>query len=261
MSNGMTPYDFVQQVYYVQEKVILDFHPDDDKYKEVIMEANLVLQELQNAEDWHWLRDRVVLGTTTASADHQPLEFDIPANVYKPATMHGDCVQLQRPWHGVPMDCDAINVPLVSQGRLHTHNMRSVQGLAVVQPEFPLGAAIVGDKIKFNRELYPYELDRLVTMDVIRRMKPLHICNDSCTKVNGKCTKIESKIFTEIPDPNYMVYRTAALHAEGSPVASGRLAGLQDVSTKILSAMRENNYVTTDPDYIEYERSRYVSVI
>ena len=43
MSFGLTPYEFVQQVYYAQEKVILDFRPDDDKYKEV-------LKLLKNAE-------------------------------------------------------------------------------------------------------------------------------------------------------------------------------------------------------------------
>ena len=59
MSLGLTPYEFVQQVFYVQEKVLLDFHPDDDVYKEVLTEANLVLQELQKEEDWLWLRDTV----------------------------------------------------------------------------------------------------------------------------------------------------------------------------------------------------------
>ena len=50
MSEGIRPYDFVQQVYYAQEKVILDFWPDDDKYKEVLFEANLILQELHTWE-------------------------------------------------------------------------------------------------------------------------------------------------------------------------------------------------------------------
>ena len=62
MSEGLTTYDFVQQVYYAQEKVILDFWPDDDKFKEVLFEANLILQELQNSEDWTWLREQLVLG-------------------------------------------------------------------------------------------------------------------------------------------------------------------------------------------------------
>ena len=47
MSFGLTPYDFVQQVYYVQEGVILDYWPSDDKYKEIIMQGNLILEELQ----------------------------------------------------------------------------------------------------------------------------------------------------------------------------------------------------------------------
>ena len=98
MRLGLTPYEFVQQVFYVQEKVLLDFHPDDDVYKEVLTEANLVLQELQKEEDWLWLRDTVNLGfvmemppfTTKPPKDfhwcrlHHDIQLEIPENVYKP---------------------------------------------------------------------------------------------------------------------------------------------------------------------------------
>ena len=56
----MTIADFVQQVYYAMYKVRLDvrydaalpeaFHANTDKFKEVIFEANFVLQELQKEQ-------------------------------------------------------------------------------------------------------------------------------------------------------------------------------------------------------------------
>ena len=55
MSRGITIADFVQQVLYAIYKVRLDvdesvegsFHSKSDKFKEVVMEANFVLQEFQ----------------------------------------------------------------------------------------------------------------------------------------------------------------------------------------------------------------------
>ena len=57
MSRGMTIADFVQQVLYAIYKVRLDvsdsvdgnFHSKSDKFKEVVMEANMVLQEIGRA--------------------------------------------------------------------------------------------------------------------------------------------------------------------------------------------------------------------
>jgi hypothetical protein len=103
MSEGITPYDFVQQVFYAQEKVLLDFYPTDDVYKEVLMEANLALQELQQAEDWLWLRETRCIGFTGSTHFKTPRskynegeKFSLPANVYKPSRLYGDCVRLCR---------------------------------------------------------------------------------------------------------------------------------------------------------------------
>jgi hypothetical protein len=103
MSKGITPYDFVQQVFYAQEKVLLDFYPTDDVYKEVLMEANLALQELQQAEDWLWLRETRCIGFTGSTRFKTPRskyneveKFSLPANVYKPSRLYGDCVRLCR---------------------------------------------------------------------------------------------------------------------------------------------------------------------
>ena len=63
MSAGLTYEEFVTQVLYVEEKVLLDgLYPSDDKFREVITEANLMLQEFQNTEDWLWLRKRWAIG-------------------------------------------------------------------------------------------------------------------------------------------------------------------------------------------------------
>lgn len=96
MSAGITPRDFVQQVFYQQEKVLLDFDPSDDKYKEVLMDGNFVLQELQKEEDWLWLRDTKRIGFTEAGKnDHEIASFSFDTSeVYKLSTLFGDCVHL-----------------------------------------------------------------------------------------------------------------------------------------------------------------------
>lgn len=287
MSFGMTPYDFVQQVYYAQEKVILDFWPDDDKYKEVLFEANLILQELQNAEDWTWLRDMLVLGPCFAP-HNKIVEFDLPEWVYKISTLQHDCVRLHpiHPWchHHGPFNKDEwdmkhyIEVPIASTGdnsyrkELHYDNWSRVH-----EPDMRLRAIRVGNTITFNRPLFPFEQRCIATIDVQRRLKPLHICDETCKGVNpdepisyerdeqghwiNPCSKIEHRIFTEIPDPNYMVMATAARHAEGSPPALARVAGLQDAAMKIMSAMRQNDASATDADYQDWEKPGYIEVL
>ena len=70
MSRGLTIADFVQQVLYAMYKVRLDvdaskegsFHSKSDKFKEIVMEGNFVLQEFQKEQDWHFLRERWMMG-------------------------------------------------------------------------------------------------------------------------------------------------------------------------------------------------------
>ena len=68
-------------------------------------------------------------------------------------------------------------------------------------------------------------------------------------------------MLTEIPDPNYVIMATAARHAEGSPPALARVAGLQDAALKIMSAMRQNDASATDADYQDWQPLGYVEVI
>ena len=292
MSKGMKPYDFVQQVYYAQEKVILDFVPYDDKYREVLFEANLILQELQNVEDWTWLRDKLILGPCNHLPGTIP-EWELPEWVYKISTLNHDCIRLMKPiylhhhavnhpdrfipYSGMYLDSkNYIEVPLASSGDNQYRKEILVTEQGVVHwPDHQLRAIRIGNTITFNRPLTFEEQQYIATVDVQRKIPLLHICDETCTTENGEafdyditeshdyenpCSKIEENIFELIPDPNYMVMATAARHAEGSPPALARVAGLQDAAQRILSAMRSNDAVATDSDYQDWEVPGYVSV-
>ena len=300
MSSGMTPYDFVQQVFYAQEKVRLDLWPSDDKYKEVLMEANLILDELQSMEDWTWLRESIILGSLSSpvpGARHSIPEFTLPNWVYKPSTLNHDSVRLYRlkPHHHYHVDDhspfreeeiigndlilhDYIEVPIASAGDANWRKEKQFTDFGQIHlPDLKLRAAKIGNVITFNRPLTPHERNRRVAvMDVQRRLGHLHICNAWCKGADGNavdysrdengnfknpCALIEERVFTEIPDPNYMVIATAARHGEGSPPAQARIMGLQDQAQKILSAMRQNDTAATDADYLEWDIPGYYEVV
>ena len=263
----MTPEEFVKQVYYAQEKVVLDFWPCDDKYKEVLYEANLVLQELQNAEDWTWLRERLILGDAHHHRNEIP-EFELPDWVYKVSTLNHDTLKLHRIGrHGDPVIWDYIEVPITSAGSNGWRSLKQFDRRSRVgMPDGQLKAVVVGRTVTFNRPLLPHESHRRVAvLDVQRRLQPLHICSDECPLEDASdprtCKLIEPSILDEIPDPNYVVMQTAARHAAGSPPAQYRIQDLQDAAQKILSAMRQNDASTTDPEYIEWEKPGYLSIV
>lgn len=269
MSQGMTPEEFVKQVYYVQEKVILDFWPSDDKYKEALMEANLVLQELQKEEDWSWLRRRDVLGPCW---DKGPVpEFKLAPDVYKVCTLFGDNLRLYAHHNGKLIEHDYIEVPYASQGNLNHRQIQSYSWFTEPnEPNLSLKAIRLGDIVTFNRPLTFFEAGRIAVVDVQRRIPLLHICNDHCTDLEGyapdyaagvPCKQIEPVILTDIPDPNYVVIRTAQYHAEGSPTAQGRIASLADQSQKLLSAMRQNDAMTTTADTVDWSVPTFLNVL
>lgn len=336
MSAGINPYDFVQQVYYLQEKVILDFFPTDDKYKEVLMEANHVLQELQKEEDWLWLREEVPIGFTGCpTPDKSDLSFVWDTEkYYKPSTLYGDCVRLH---HGSPVfkytdstgtiaeakyvagkdwtnpirnietwadksDIEGydtktldnfewckhkmLRVPFVSAGYMHNipHSQMGF-GYNYDVENVSLGAISTNNVIRFNRPLVPREFNKVVLVDMQRRLQPFHICHPHCQGVKpdkeisyypgvdyNPCSELVAyeldedgnlqpvlegamykwkTLYQEIPDINWLVTRTAALRADSSPMAQARAAGLQDQALKLMSAMRENNAAATTPDWVE----------
>ena len=298
ISKGMKPYDFVQQVYYMQEKVILEFDPTDDKYREVLFEANLILQELQNIEDWTWLREKLILGPCHSVPGTIP-EWKLPDWVYKVSTLNHDSIKLMKPigmhhesfglpgrfipYSGMWLDTkNYIDVPLASSGDNQYRKERVVTGYGAVHfPEepFPAGqlrAIRMGDTITFNRPLTPFEQHFIATIDVQRKIPLIHVCDETCTTADGDrnfdysitethdfvkpCSKIEDRILVDIPDPNYLVMATAARHAEGSPPALARVAGLQDNAQRIMSQMRQNDSAATDSDWQDWETPGYMSV-
>ena len=293
LSTGLSNFDFVQQVIYQQEKVLLPLYPDNDKYKEVIMEGNMVLQEFQKEEDWNFLRERACFGTSngqTFTWNKKDLvkEDDGTTNkyygsttyakYYKPCTIYGDAIALynwdkdesfnpefasEDDWsQHVYMD-DVIFVPIVSGGMATHPNMRQRNfWLETNEPNNKLGAMIQGDKMRFTRPLLPWEKNRLIIMDVQKRILPLYTCDQLANVADNPESRLqlakEVIQLTEIPDPNYIVMKTAYYHSLGSPMAAGRQADLSDTAQKLLSAMRENNSSATAPDYLDWTVSGYI---
>lgn len=266
MSRGMTIADFVQQVLYAIYKVRLDvdaskegaFHSKSDKFKEIVMEANFVLQELQKEQDWNFLRDRWEMGHAY-NPRYGIQEFQLPHDVYKVCTQYNDAVRLHAlrkaygymPYKQIPFtEARSGNKPVVEMfdryGRLNIHSDKMM-------------AFTVGDIVTFTRPWNDCERGCLVETDVIRLFEPLHICDDDCP---DNCPlAYEKKVFTEIPDPYWMVVRTAAKRAEGDPSAADRVQSLTDEASKMLSAMRENDSAHTTTDTYETCEIGYVSVL
>lgn len=320
MSKGISPIEFVRQVYYAQEKVYLDFVPTDDKYKEVLLEANFVLQELQKEEDWNWLRSQQILGVTKPDMRCLP----VPDDFYKVSTQFNDALRLyaHKPrcrdgncpnyghhdgetwpeevngetvlrhfdWNVCTGDCfdraPFILVPWTHIGWQNDHAQRQMS--YVTRPnvgDITVGATVVndgyGEKIVFSRPLALPEIDKVALLQYQRLIEQFHVCNDSCHAVPYQvpdpqhpgqtiesteisydpdnwhpCSELVDSngnpkmMLTEVPDPFYVIIRTAQYHAEGSPPAQGRIAGLQDQAMKMLSAMRENNHSATQVDFI-----------
>lgn len=263
MSRGLTIADLVQQVLYAMYKVRLDvdaskegsFHSKSDKFKEIVMEANFVLQEFQKEQDWQFLRDRWEIGIS----DNPPFgiqEFRLPHDVYKVCTGYNDAVRLHSPFNPhallqIPFDeARSGNHPAVDMydewGRLNVD--KNAQR-----------AFTVGDTLTFYRRWYPYELGKLIETDVIRYIEPLHICDDNCP---NNCPKAYDEVlFRWLPDPYYIIVRTAARRALADPSCAEIAQSLTDEASKFLSAMRENDSAHTNMDTYETSVLGYVPVL
>lgn len=287
-SFGLTPQEFVRQVYYVQEGVLLDFWPTDDKYKEVLLEANLQLQKLQETEDWSWLRSHEVLGPCWGG--NEIPEFELPAHIYKPAQGHKDAVRLHRVScykncrrndHDCSSCCEyerRLNIPPIqahwsSQSSIN-NTTESLQGFVYTQvPNRELKATYTSQGVvTFNRRLDERERYSIAETDVILRVPMLHICDETCENYKDTnapdsqetptpCPLIEDRIFELIPDPNYLVYVTAAAHGIYSPPAALAVQKAQDEAKAILSAMRQNDAMKTTPDIIKRQHQTFFTVV
>lgn len=305
MSKGLTPQEFVRQVYYCQERVLLDFYPFDDKFREVLYEANMAIEELQGYEDWTWLRKSKCYGLLKDLADGSkaPVQFDLGEDVYKPSTLYGDGIRLyyhhplpervkpddwddetQGEWTPDPYTDEELEaaidyshylrVPYVSAGN-YTWQDHHQKGPALMLDvdDCNLKAMVIGNTIRFNRPLTPNEEDKIMVIDVQKRLELFHVCDDTCLGIQPSKTvdypanpcaeewaQETTPILTEVPDPMYLVVKVASRHADSSPSAGGRLATLQDWAQKLLSSMRQHNAVATMPDDIEYDGIDYVDV-
>lgn len=267
MSRGLTIAQFVQQVYYAIYKVRLDttfdpvalpqaYHADTDKFKEVVFEANLVQQELQQAMDWNWLRSRWMMGISGEGCDAPIAEYKLPDDIYKVCTGFNDAVRL----HDRRNPNSFIEVPYTSprSGTTNIVAMFNEHGQLDVSDN-RLMAFVVGEILTFNRPFQGYELNRVIETDVVRLLPELHICGVDCTQ---PCPQAyEDKVFTEITDPLYMVIRTAGKRAEGDPSVSDRAMALSEESMKLLSAMRENDSAKTIPDTYQSIELGYTRVL
>ena len=267
----MTLDEFVQQVYYAQEKVLLDFEFTDDKYREVIMELRLVLQELQKEEDWLWLRERLVLGTCDDFGERGKIpEFRLPDWVYKPSGLHDDGIRMCVPDEcGTPTN-DFYTVPFSSMGEMNGGRRRWYGEHGQLNyGDGRLCAAVIGRIVTFNRILSPEERRRVAVMDVQReievpdvppRFYEYAVMNEIEKLAIAKQYEFD-RWFDEIPDPNYLVMRVAALHCVGSPVAQMRMQDLTDNAQKLLSAMREANAMATQPNHVGWDIPGWFEVV
>lgn len=257
-NRGITIADFVQQVLYSIYKVRLDteqgaeggFHSKSDKFKEIVMEANIVLAELQRTQDWNWLRERWEIDYVRDGGDR---EYKLPEEVYKVCAGYGDAVRLHT-GRGV------MQIPITSprMGNRYQNRMYTAGNGEYNVPNMEQQAFIVGDTLAFKRPFHRNERGLLET-DVIRRMEPLHICNDDCPDDCPKAYK--ELVLTEAPDVNWMIARTAAKRAEGDPSVVDRVQSLTDEAKQILSSYREDDSAHNIPDYWETVPLGYVEVL
>ena len=260
MSRGMTIADFVQQVLYAMYKVRLDvdaskegaFHSKSDKFKEIVMEANFMLQEFQKEQDWNFLRERWEIGF--ARNPHGGIqEFEIPKGVYKLCTGFNDAVRLHKGTATLQIPYDSPR-----SGNKAVYDMFDASGAANVDRN-QQRAFVVGDILTFYRRWMPMEVGSFLETDVISYIEPLHICDDNCP---NDCPLAYKDIkFEWMPDPYYFVVRTAARRAIADPSCSEIAQSLADEAAKFLSAVRENDSAHTNTDTYETSVLGYIPVL
>ena len=194
----------------------------------------------------------------------------MPDWVYKPSGLHDDGIRMCRPDRcGNPTN-DFYTVPFSSMGEMNGGRRRWYGEHGQVNyDDNRLSAAVIGRIVTFNRVLSPDERHRIAVMDVQREIEMPDIPPraDEFEKIDAdKQAKISEqykldKWFDEIPDPNYLVMRVAALHCVGSPVAQMRMQDLTDNAQKLLSAMREANAMATQPDHVGWDIPGWYEVV
>lgn len=259
MSRGMTIAEFVQQVLYAIYKVRLDvdaslegaYHSKSDKFKEIVMEGNFMLQEFQKEQDWNFLREKWDIGFARPGMQ----EFKIPEGIYKLCTGYNDAIRLHLPHVRKP-----IQIPFDSPRSGNHEAIEMFDGLARANVDYDLQRAfVVGDTLAFYRPWKRGEIGGFLETDAIRYIEPMHICDSSCS---DNCPKAyDDVLFKWMPDPYYFVVRTAARRAIADPSCAEIQQVLTDEASKFLSAVRENDSAHTNVDTYETSVLGYVSVL
>jgi len=169
---------------------------------------------------------------------------------------------------------DFIRVPIVSTGRqFYSPRQQTDAWLQNDRPNLQLGAVLLGDEVGFTRPLAPWEANRVALADAQLRIRRFHVCDHSCMAAGGgtpsypgsPCTEADADekavMLTEVPNPEYLIWRTAERHCAGSPVSAARSMDLQNNAQKILSAMRQDNSDATAPDYMEWWTMMHLNVV
>lgn len=260
MSRGLTIAELVQQVLYAMYKVRLDvdesidgsFHSKSDKFKEIVMEANFVLQEFQKDQDWNFLRERWNIGPAF-NPHHGIQEVHIPEWVYKVCNGYNDAVRLHRPGMLKHIQFDSPR-----SGNHNAYEMFDDLGRMNVDRN-EQRAFVVGDTLTFYRHWHSGEAGGHLETDVIRYIEPLHICGDEC---EDHCPHAYDEVhFKWMPDPYYFVVRTAARRAMADPSCAEVQQALTDEASKFLSGVRENDSAHNHLDTYETSTIGYVSVL
>lgn len=242
--------DMVQKVFFacygelldVEQTIDYSFHSKTNKFKEVVMELNMTKDEFQKDQDWNFGRDRWEMGIAK-NPHHGIAEFQLPDDVYKPATNYNDAVRLHKGHH-------TLQVPWTtpSSGNQQDILMHDEWG-RINQRDRRLYAFRVGDTITFSRRFTSGELGSLIETDVIRYFEDLHICTDACP---DNCPKAyDEKVWQWLPDPHYAIVRTAAKRAAHDPSIAERVQTLTDEASKSLSAMRTNDAAKTTTNKVK----------
>ena len=262
MSRGLTIADLVQQVFYAIYKVRLDvdaskensYHSKSDKFKEIVMEANFMLQEFQKEQDWNFLRERWEIGITQNFPPHTIQEFQLPEDVYKVCTGYNDAVRL----HFSKFAMMQIPYDSPRSGNHEAIDMFDEIGRLNIDKDLQR-AFVVGDTLTFYRPWKPHEIGCFLETDVIRYIEPLHICDSTCP---NNCPKAYDEIlFKWMPDPYYFIVRTAARRALADPSCAEIAQSLADEASKFLSGVRENDSAHTHLDTYETSTLGYISVL
>lgn len=265
MPRGMTIAQFVSSVYHQMYGVFLDnemspdgmYHAKSDKFKEVVLEGRVTLERFLSQQDWNFMVDYWQMGPTM-NPDHGGIqEFTLPDDCYKVCTGYNDAVRLHPFNNRSHVVAEALWTPRRS-GSTNVHQMHDAYGRPNVYDN-SLQAFVVGDTVTFNRRFNRQELNCMAETHIIRYFKPLHICTDDCPDDCPKSYK--ELILTEIPDPLYIVQKTAASRCDFDPSKAERGQKLDDEAQKLLSSMREHDSASTMPDTYKTSTIGFIPVL